>query len=436
MGHSDIGPFGAKDYATPHLDNMAKEGMVFTDFHVGASVCSPSRAALMTGCYPLRVGVPGNFGPSSKTGLNPAEMTIAEIVKQKNYATAMFGKWHLGHLPPFRPTRQGFDEWYGLPYSNDMWPYHPEARYRFPDLPLMQNDKVLNPAMKPKDQHTLTKDYTERAVDFIGRNKDRPFLIYLAHSMPHVPLFVSEKFEEKTKQGLYADVISEIDWSVGQILAALKQHKVDDNTLVIFTSDNGPWLLYGDRAGSAKPLREGKSTSFEGGFRVPCVMRWPGKIPAGSTCREFAATMDILPTIAELSYAELPKAKIDGKDIRSLMFNEPGAKSPHDVYYHYSGRNLQAIRSGKWKLVLPHRYVSPNPVGKDGKPGKRAYKNIELSLFDLNEDVEESANVAKQHPEIVARLQKLASSARADLGDGQKHPGRNRRPQGQLPAPQ
>jgi arylsulfatase A len=432
MGYADIGPFGAEGYSTPHLDRMAKEGMTFTDFHVGRSVCSPSRAALMTGCYPVRVGVPGNFGPGSRTGLSPDEVTIADIAKQQGYATAMYGKWHLGHKPKFLPTAQGFDEWFGLPYSNDMWPYHPEQgkRFRFPALPLMEGEEVVKAAVKPADQVHLTTWYAERTVKFIERNKDRPFLIYLPHAMPHVPLFVSRKYKGKTKRGLFGDVIAEIDWGVGQILAALKKHGLDDNTLVVFTSDNGPWLLYGEHAGSAKPLREGKGTSFEGGFRVPCVMRWPGKIPAGKACGELAATMDLLPTVAALIGAKVPADRIiDGKDIRPLMFGRPGAKGPHDAFYYYAGRNLQAVRSGKWKLVLPHKYQSPEPRGKGGQPGTRRLRTIELSLFDLDADVSETTNVAAKHPDVVRRLQALAEQAREDLGDGRRK-GKNVRPVG------
>ena len=434
MGYADVGPFGAEGYTTPNLDRMAAEGMIFTDFHAARSVCSPSRAALMTGCYPVRVGVPGNFGPGSKTGLSPDEVTVAEIVKQKGYATAMYGKWHLGHMPKFLPTAQGFDEWFGLPYSNDMWPHHPEqgTLYRFPDLPLMEGPKVLNPAVEPKDQVHLTTWYTERTVRFIDENKDRPFLVYLPHAMPHVPLFVSEKFQGKSQRGLFGDVIREIDWGVGQILDALKKNGVDDRTLVLFTSDNGPWLLYGDHAGSAGPLREGKGTSFEGGFRVPCVMRWPGKIPAGKVCRELASTIDVLPTIAALVGAELPGDRIiDGKDVRPLMFGEPGAESPHGVFYYYAGRNLQAVRSGKWKLVLPHAYGYPNPPGTGGQPGLRASANVGLSLFDLDADVGETHNLADEHPDVVQRLQALAEVARADLGDGRRA-GKNLRPVGKL----
>ena len=422
MGYADIGPFGAKGYTTPNLDRMASEGTIFTDFHVARSVCSPSRAAILTGCYPVRVGVPGNFGPSSKNGLDLKATTIAQLVKQKGYATAMYGKWHLGHQKPYLPTSRGFDEWFGLPYSNDMWPYHPEARYKFPDLPLMEGEKVVNPTVQPSDQVHLTTWYTERTVKFIEANKDRPFLVYLPHAMPHVPLFVSKKYKGKTERGLFGDVIAEIDWGVGQILDALKKHGLDENTLVIFTSDNGPWLSYGERAGSAGPLREGKGTSFEGGFRVPCVMRWPGRIPAGKRCNELAGTIDVLPTIAALSGAKLPETKIDGKDIRPLMFGQSGATSPHEVFYYYAGFHLQAIRSGKWKLMFPHGYGHVDEPGKGGKPGKRSNRKIELSLFDLAADVGETTDVKDKHPDVVKRLQALAEIARKDLGDRKPGP--------------
>jgi len=415
MGYADIGPFGARGYSTPNVDRMAAEGMVFTDFHVGRSVCSPSRAAIMTGCYPNRVGVPGNFHPGSKNGMNLDAVTVAQVVEQKGYATAAYGKWHLGHLPQYLPTRRGFDEWFGLPYSNDMWPYHPEKRYNFPDLPLMEGPKIVNPAVQPQDQRNLTTWYTERTIKFINKNKDRPFLIYLAHAMPHVPLYVSDRFKDKTKRGLFGDVIEEIDWSVGKIIKALKKNGIDENTLVIFTSDNGPWLLYGDHAGSAEPLREGKGTGFEGGFRVPCVMRWPGRIPKGKRCDKLTATIDILPTVAALARAE-PPGNIDGKDISPLLFGKPSAKSPHDTYYYFEGYNLRAVRSGKWKLVFPHAYSVPEPPGTSGRPGKRGTREIGLSLFDLSRDVAETTDVKDKYPHVVERLEKLATVARAEFG--------------------
>ena len=429
MGYADIGPFGAEGYETPNLDRLAQEGMAFTDFYVGQSFCSPSRAALLTGCYPLRVSIPGNFGPSSNTGLNPDEMTIAEVLKQRGYATAMYGKWHLGHLPKFLPTSQGFDEWFGIPYSNDMWPYHPDPRYNFPDLPLMEGEKVLNPAIQPKDQVQLTTWFTERAIAFIEKNRELPFLVYLPHPMPHVPLYTSSKFLGKT-DSVYRDVISEIDWSVGEILDSLKSNGIDDNTLFVFTSDNGPWLLDGNHGGSAGPLREGKGTRFEGGFRVPCVMRWPDRIPAGSVCGEVASSMDLLPTLAAIVGLSMPKDHvIDGKDIQSLMFGESGKESPHEAFYYFNQDGLIGVRSGKWKMLYPHNYNVPSPPGMDGVHGEYEQKSIDLALFDLSSDVGETKNLASRYPEILARLEILAEVARQDIGSRSK-PGPNVRPIG------
>ncbi|TWT58277.1 Arylsulfatase [Thalassoglobus neptunius] len=440
MGYADIGPFGAEGYQTPHLDQMAAEGMLFTDFYVGRSFCSPSRAALMTGCIPTRVGVGGNFGPRSKNGLNPEEETIADILKSKGYATACFGKWHLGHQPAFLPPNQGFDEYFGLPYSNDMWPFHPGVRHlpleerlkRWPNLPLYEGLEVVNEAVQPEDQVQLTTQLTERAVDFIERNREKPFFLYLPNPQPHVPLFVSEKFEGETARGLYGDVISEIDWQVGRIFETLKATDIDDNTLVVFNSDNGPWLSYGDHAGSAKPLREGKGSNFEGGFRVSCLMRWPGEIPAGAVCREVAGTIDLLPTIANLAEAPLPERKIDGQDISELMRGSDNATSPHEVFYHYDGKNrLVALRKGKWKLMFSQKYGSPVP-GKGGIPGGKSIPHqLELSLFDLESDIGETTNLADQHPEVVEELQGYAEEMRKDLGDGEDV-GPGRRPLGQL----
>ena len=432
MGYGDIGPFGSKN-PTPNLDRMAAEGAKFTDFYVAQAVCSASRAALLSGCYSNRVSIQGALPPDARVGIHPSETLMPEVFKSRGYATGMVGKWHLGDAPRFLPTRNGFDEYFGLPYSNDMWPRHPESK--FPDLPLMEGEKKieLNP-----DQRKLTTAYTERAVSFIERNKSRPFFLYVAHSMPHVPLFVSDKFKDKTGLGLYADVIAEIDWSVGQILDALKRHGVDENTLVIFTSDNGPWLSYGDHGGSPGPLREGKTTTFEGGVRVPCVMRWPGKIPAGSVVSEVAATIDLVPTFAELIGAS-PSADriIDGKDIGPLMRSEPGAKSPHEAFYYFWGRRLQAVRSGKWKLIFPHEYshvVTPGSGGKPGRYQQNPRASIELSLFDLEADRAEAKNVIADHPDVVKRLEALAEHAREDLGDTlTNREGKNVREPGRLP---
>jgi len=414
MGYADVGCYGARGYKTPNIDRLARQGVRFTDFYVAQAVCSASRAALLTGCYPNRIGIKGALNPQAKVGIHPNEVTIAELVKQRGYATAIYGKWHLGHHPQFLPTRHGFDDYFGLPYSNDMWPHHPTSKTNFPPLPLIEGEKTVQ--LMP-DQTQLTTWYTERAVKFIERNKDRPFFLYVPHAMPHVPLFVSGKFQGKSKRGLFGDVIEEIDWSVGQILAALKKHRLDENTLVMFTSDNGPWLSYGDHAGSAGHLREGKATTFEGGVRVPFIARWPGKIPSRSVCREPAMTIDLLPTIARIVGAELPAHPIDGLDIRPLLSGRRGAKSPHEALFFYWDQHLQAIRSGPWKLHFAHSYVKPVPPGNGGQPGKMTNPRIDLALFNLESDPSETTDLAPNRPEIVARLQELARKAREDLGD-------------------
>ena len=445
MGYADIGPFGG-DIPTPNLDRMAAEGMRFTDFSVATAVCSASRAALLTGCYHRRVGIAGALGPRAKIGLHEREVTIAELCRTKGYATACFGKWHLGHHPKFLPLQHGFDEYFGLPYSNDMWPLHPayahlptaaeRRKQGYPDLPLIENDRVIDRSVDGNEQAQLTTWYTERAVAFIERNAKQPFFLYVPHSMVHVPLFVSEKFAGKSGQGLFGDVVMEIDWSVGCILDALGEAGIDDDTLVIFTSDNGPWLSYGNHAGSAAPLREGKGTMFEGGIREPTVMRWPGRIPAGSKCDEFASTIDILPTIAKLIDAELPEHKIDGLDISPLMFDLPGAESPHQAFYcYYAGGQLQAVRDARYKLHLPHGYrtMAGKPGGKDGSPEPYQRGKIGLALYDLDNDPAEAHDIAAEHPGIVARLQRIVEAARADLGDKlTKRRGTGIRPAGKL----
>jgi arylsulfatase A-like enzyme len=432
LGYADIGPFGAKGYSTPNLDRMAAEGMKFTDFHSAAAVCSASRAALMTGCYPQRVGILGALGPKAKVGINESEVLLPEILKTRGYATAIFGKWHLGDNPRFLPTRHGFDRYFGLPYSNDMWPKHPTNAKAYPPLPLIEGEKIIETM---PDQTQLTTWYTEHAVSFIADNKDRPFFLYVPHSMPHVPLFVSDKFKGKTERGLFGDVIAEIDWSVGQILAAVEKNGLDDNTLVVFSSDNGPWLSYGDHAGSAGPLREGKGTTWDGGHLEPTVARWPGKIPAGTVCRELTATIDILPTFARLAGAELPKDRIiDGRDIWPLMSGQPGAKTPHGVFYYYWNLGLEAVRSGPWKLHLPHDYRTlTGKRGTNGQPGPYKQAHTDLALYNLAEDVGEQHDVAAQHPDVVQRLEALAEEARKDLGDSLTgRPGSNRRQPGRL----
>lgn len=431
LAYADIGCFGAKGYATPNLDRMAAEGIRLTNFYAAQAVCSASRTALLTGCYPNRVGILGALGPDAKIGISDHEVTIAQLLKSRGYATAIYGKWHLGHHPQFLPTRHGFDDYFGLPYSNDMWPQHPTNR-SFPDLPLIEGERTI--AVNP-DQRELTTWYTEHAVRFIEKNRDRPFVLYVPHSMTHVPLHVSDKFAGKSERGLFGDVVMEIDWSVGQILSALKRQGLDERTLVIFTSDNGPWLSYGDHAGSTGGLREGKGTTFEGGQREPFVARWPGKIPAGSVCNEPAMTIDLLPTLARLAGAEVPTDRIiDGRDIWPLLSGQPGARSPHEALYFYWERELQAIRSGRWKLHFPHEYRTlKGKPGSGGKPGKYEQRHIALSLFDLETDPGETTNVAAEHPDVVKRLEQLAEQARDDLGDvatGRK--GRGVRPPGHI----
>ena len=424
QGYADVGVFGAKGFATPNLDRMAAQGRTFTNFHVAQPVCSASRAALLTGCYPNRIGIHGALSPGAKHGLSDTEMTLAELVKQQGYVTGMAGKWHLGHHRQFLPTHHGFDEYFGLPYSNDMWPEHPEAKAgTYPPLPLIESDTVVKLGLDHEDQEQLTTLYTQRAVRFLEQNKDRPFLFYLAHSMPHVPLHVSSKFKGRSGQGLYGDVIMEIDWSVGEVLEALERCDIDRETLVIFTSDNGPWLSYGDHAGSAGPLREGKVTNWEGGTRVPCILRWPGTIPAGTICADMLMTIDLFPTIAKLVGAELPGHKIDGLDSWPLLCGQEGAQNPHEGYcWYYENNQLQAVSSGdgRWKLVLPHAYrtLGGRPGGTGGIPAKYERRSVERAqLFDLTTDVGETTDVAERHPQIVRRLLDLAEKAREDLGD-------------------
>ena len=402
QGYADVGCFGAEGFETPNIDHMAAEGAKFTSFYSAAPVCTPARAALLTGCYPQRVSMPRVLFPKDKIGLNPGEITIADILKTHGYATCCIGKWHLGHLPEFLPTRQGFDYYFGIPYSNDMNP-----------VVLVENEQTIE--TKP-DQSQLTRRYTEKAVEFITSNKDRPFFVYLPHTMPHVPLFASDAFKGKSKRGLYGDVIMELDWSVGQILNTIKQLGIDEKTLVIFTSDNGPWLSKGDHGGSAKPLRDGKFATYEGGMREPCVMRWPGKIPAGMVCSEMATTMDFLPTFAGLVGATLPDGWIiDGKDIWPLM-TDPKAKTPYEELFYYFEGKLGAVRSGDWKLVLEHKVHG---------------RAISVGLYNLRQDISEEHDVSQQHPEIVRRLTALAEKCRQDIGDsvtGVK--GKNVRPPG------
>ncbi len=435
LGYGDLGCYGARDIKTPHIDRLAREGTRFTSFHVAQAVCTASRAALLTGCYANRVGMAGALNHTSTTGLNPSEKMLSELLKTQGYATAIHGKWHLGHREPFLPTRRGFDEWFGIPYSNDNGPLHPVTR-GIPSLPLHENEKVVE--LDP-DQSQFTRRITERAVKFIERNKEKPFFLYVPHIMPHVPIFASAKFKGTSGRGLYGDVVQELDWSVGEILTALRKHGLDERTLVVFTSDNGPFLSYGEHAGSAGPLREGKLTTFGGGVDVPCVMRWPGRVPAGRVTDELVTTMDLYVSFARLAGSPLPTTKIDGKDLTPFLLGEKGAKG-RDSFWFYSGEELQAVRVGDWKLHLPHEYLTVAAVpGKGGKPSnwenmkpqaievsgirgiasRHGYRveKIALALYDLKHDPGETRDVAGAHPEIVARLQAEVAKARADLGD-------------------
>lgn len=420
QGYQDLGCFGSPDIKTPRIDRMAAEGLRFTDFHTAASVCTPSRAGLLTGCYPQRVSLPFVLFPHDNTGLSGDEITLAELLRDRGYATACIGKWHLGHHSPFLPRRHGFDLYFGLPYSNDM---RPENKARvYPPLPLLWNDEVVE---EDPDQRLLSERYTAAAVRFIEANAHRPFFLYLPHTMPHVPLYASERFAGKSQRGLYGDVIETLDWCTGEILDALARLGLDETTLVLFTSDNGPWLSQRRQGGSALPLRDGKGTVYEGGHRVPTVMRWPGAMPAGGTCDEFCSTLDLLPTFAALAGGRAPRDRIiDGKDIRPLLHGAPGARTPHEVFYHYGGWALRGVRAGDWKLVLP---------GVRVVDGRRV--RTEEELYNLREDLSESTNLVGRHPEMAARLREYAEAARADLGDSLlERTGSNRRPCGVLGA--
>ena len=441
MGYGDLCANNATGFITPNLERLAAEGMRFTNFYAAQAVSSASRIGLLTGCYPNRVGFSGALAPDAKIGINPEEETIAEILKTKAYATAAVGKWHLGRQTQFLPLQNGFDEYFGIPYSNDMWPIgidgkrvEPTSRkYNYPDLPILEGNNIFKTLKNLEDQSEITRLYTERAVSFIHKNRKKPFFLYLAHSMPHVPLAVSAKFKGKSQQGLYGDVMMEIDWSVGQVMEALKKERIDKNTLIVFTSDNGPWLNYGNHAGSAGGLREGKGTSFEGGQRVPCLMKWPKQIPAGTVCNKLSATIDLLPTFASITGAKLPAKKIDGLNIISLLKNESNANPRENLLYYYNENSLEAVRKGNWKLVLPHSgrsYVGQIP-GNDGNPGKTTKITTGLELYDLRRDPGEQYNVMEQNPEVVKELQILVDSARIDLGDDITNcPGKNRREPG------
>jgi len=406
LGYADIAPFGSTINRTPHLDRLAAEGRKLTCFY-GAPVCSPSRSSLMTGCYPKRVGVPKVLFPGEATGINASEHTLPELLKEQGYTTACIGKWHLGDQPPFLPTRHGFDEYYGIPYSNDMGPASDGARSNFgdplpdnvrrnhPPIPMLRNETVVR-VVKATDQTQLVREYTDEANAFLKKHKDEKFFLYLPHSAVHFPIYPGYEFRGKSPHGLYNDWVEEVDWSVGQILNTLDELKLADKTLVLFTSDNG-----GTRRGSNAPLRGFKASTFEGGMREPTIVRWPGHIPAGTETDVITSMMDVLPTFVKLAGGTVPTDHtIDGRDMWPLLSGEEGAQSPHEVFYYFQAQDLKAVRDARWKLEVD--------TGK---------------LYDLKNDIGESKDVAKQNADVVARLQKVAEDATADLGDGKPGPG-------------
>ena len=426
-GYGDVGVYGATGFETPNIDQLASKGMMFTNFYAAQPVCSVSRAGLLTGCYPNRLGFPGALFPSDTIGLNSEEFTMAEMFKEQGYATACFGKWHLGWQKEFLPLQHGFDEYTGLPYSNDMWPNSnltgerlpkDKGRGGYPVLPIIEGNDVVDSITSLKDQDRLTTLYTEKAVDFINRNADNPFFLYVPHTMGHIPLGVSDKFRGKSEQGLYGDVMMEIDWSVGEISKALEKNNLTENTILIFTTDNGPWLNFGNHAGSAGGLREGKATNWEGGQRVPFIIRWPGKTPAGTVCNKLASAIDLLPTFASITNGRLSDNKIDGVDISSLWKGDFNS-NPRETVLYYKSDALNAVRKGNWKLVLPHTWRSyDTEPGNDGYSGKRLPMSIKQpELYDMIRDPGERYNVIEFYPEKVAEIMVEVEKARNELGD-------------------
>lgn len=428
LGYGDLSCTGHPTIHTPNLDRMAAEGMRLTQFYAAASLCTPSRAGLMTGRLPIRSGMCGDgkcsdvLFPYSQDGLPAEEITIAEALQFVGYATACVGKWHLGHLPQFLPTRHGFDSYFGIPYSNDM-EVDPEMkvaadavfregmtlekmRSETPKnnwVPLLRNEEVVE---YPADQHTLTKRYTEEVIQFIKNNKDKPFFLYYAQTFPHVPLYASEEFTGSSRRGLYGDVVEELDWSVGQILKTLRENRLDDNTLVIFTSDNGPWLTMKENGGSAGPFRDGKGTTWEGGMREPFIARWPGRIPEGRINRSITSTLDLFPTILDLAGIEMPTNRIyDGQStVRVLLKNE---ESLRQAFFYYRKNMLMAVRQGPWKMHLMtyDTFFSNSELKKHDPP----------LLFNLEHDPSEKYNVANEHPDIIEKMKKLAAQHQATV---------------------
>jgi len=409
MGYGDIGPFGATKQKTPNLDRMAKEGMKLTSFYA-APVCSVSRAQLLTGCYGARIDVPGVYSPGSGSGLNPKEYTIAEHLKELGYATMCIGKWHVGDQPEFLPTNQGFDHYFGIPYSNDMQVKSSVSGERV--VPLLRDDKVVE-LLTDGQQSSIVERYTAEAVRFISENKAKPFLLYLPHTAIHTPIFPGEAFRGKSDNGQVGDWIEELDWSTGRVLDTLRELKLDSNTLVIFTSDNGPWLIKGADSGSSGPLRGGKGSTWEGGMREPTIAWWPGKIVGGSSVDAVAGTIDLLPTAVALAGGRVPEQPvIDGRDISPILLGKT-TESPREAQYYFFQFKLQAIRQGPWKLAL----VSQNETM--GRPALADASTDNPRLYNLDEEIGEKTNLADKHPEIVSKLTALAEKMEAEIGGSQ-----------------
>jgi arylsulfatase A len=423
MGYGDIGPFGATKQKTPNLDRMAKEGMKLTSFYA-APACSVSRAQLLTGCYGPRINVPWVYMPVSSEGLNPKEITIADHLKKLGYATMCIGKWHVGDQPEFLPTKQGFDHYFGIPYSNDMQRTSTESGLRV--TPLLRDDKVTK-LLTDEEQSRIVESYTDEAINFISNNKEKPFFLYLPHTAIHTPIYPGKAFEGKSNNGRVGDWIEEVDWSSGRILDTLRELKLDKNTLVIFTSDNGPWLIKEKDSGSAGPLRGGKGSTWEGGVRVPTLAWWPGKIPAASSVDAVAGTIDLLPTIVTIAGGAVPAEPIiDGRDISPLLLGK-SKQSPREAHYYFKGYNLEAVRQGPWKLALAPQIETMGRSFDDDAKGS------EPRLYNLDGEIGERTNVAAQNPEIVAKLTALAEKMKADIG---KAGGPASRPAGKVQNPQ
>ncbi|HEY4324822.1 MAG TPA: sulfatase [Mucilaginibacter sp.] len=430
MGYGDTEPYGMTGIATPNFNKAAQQGMRLTHFNAAQAVCSASRAALLTGCYPNRISIAHALMPTSKIALSTSEETIASLLKSAGYKTAMLGKWHLGSKAPFLPIHYGFDSFYGIPYSHDMWPVEYDGtpakpgskKADYPPLPIYDGDKVVAHNSTLEDQSKLTGTLTTKAVEFIKANKSHPFFLYLAHPMPHVPLAASEKFKGKSGMGTFGDVIMELDWSIGQIMQTLDQNKLSKNTILIITSDNGPWLKFGDNAGSTAGLREGKGTAWDGGTRVPCIIRWPGTIEAGTVNSHLMTNMDLLPTIMAFTGGPLPKNKIDGLNFVDLLLGKTTTDIREVFYYYYDTNNLKGVRYKNWKLVLPHNSQTYESIhGMNGFPGQEHYVNVPMALYDLAHDPGEKYDVQTLYPDMVKKIMVYVEDARTDLGDALTH---------------